>query len=629
MSPIAPAPGGAARARIFSKTQFVFLLVLLALLILCAVFSWTTRDAMAHLPFLNGHGGTRGSAEAQGKPTLVDLSPWQTAQALTPLAVTAEETEYAREAERLADHEVDQAFAVALRQAGLQAQHRALAGEALALSQKVTQLQQLIKEDQAQVQTLTAKSSSTAGPAKDGSPPAPGDDDLEVAKAQLALDTDELADTQQDLERASGDDSARIQEELAAHEAAMRKYDSQSKSDGEVAVLAVARFGTLAGRLAAWTNQRSRYQLIQQALQGAQSAVATLTAEHNVLEAQAGASASAAASGAEDRAARLASIKDRSAERQILSIYDDRIQTEQQLATIYGKWSDQLLLQHRILLHLILQSLALIVVILIGMVLCDALVRRMMARPALDRRQMHTLRSILELCIQAVGALLILLVVFGSPKQITTVLGLATAGLTIALQDFILAFFGWFALMGRNGVHIGDWVEINGVGGEVTEIGLIYTTLLETGNLEDKGHPTGRRITFINSFAIRGQYFNFSTAGQWMWDEITVSIPDSENVHEIVGRIHKTVLEETEENARVAELEWKHGTRGDGLGKFSATPVVNLRPSASGIEIEVRYVTRASERFEVRNRLNQRMIDVLHGDASQKQAEQAQEVGRA
>jgi small-conductance mechanosensitive channel len=206
---------------------------------------------------------------------------------------------------------------------------------------------------------------------------------------------------------------------------------------------------------------------------------------------------------------------------------------------------------------------------------------------------------------------------------------LATAGLTIALQDFILAFFGWFALMGRNGVHIGDWVEINGVGGEVTEIGLIYTTLLETGNLEDKGHPTGRRITFINSFAIRGQYFNFSTAGQWMWDEITVSIPASENVHVIVERIHKAVLEETEENARVAEQEWKHGTRGDGLGKFSATPVVSLRPSASGIEIEVRYVTRASERFEVRNRLNQRMIDVLHGDASQKQTEQTQEVGRA
>jgi len=62
--------------------------------------------------------------------------------------------------------------------------------------------------------------------------------------------------------------------------------------------------------------------------------------------------------------------------------------------------------------------------------------------------------------------------------------------------------------MGKNGIRVGDLVEINSVSGEVTEVGLINTTLLETGNLADKGLPTGRRISFINSFAIRGQYFN-------------------------------------------------------------------------------------------------------------------------
>ena len=72
--------------------------------------------------------------------------------ALAPLAVTAEEKEFARDAERLADHDVDQAFASALRQATLQAQHITLTGDALALSQKIAQLQQLIKQDQAQVE---------------------------------------------------------------------------------------------------------------------------------------------------------------------------------------------------------------------------------------------------------------------------------------------------------------------------------------------------------------------------------------------------------------------------------------------------------------------------------------------
>ena len=128
------------------------LLVLLALLLLCLVFSWTTRDAMANLSFLK-EPGRRPTA----KKTLVDLAPWQTAQALAPLAVTAEETEYAHDAERLADHEVDQAFASALRQASLQAQHRALTGEALALSQKVAQLEQLVKQDQALVESANSQ----------------------------------------------------------------------------------------------------------------------------------------------------------------------------------------------------------------------------------------------------------------------------------------------------------------------------------------------------------------------------------------------------------------------------------------------------------------------------------------
>ena len=86
---------------------------------------------------------------AAGKKTIVDLSPWQTAQMLAALAVTAEETEFAREAEHLADHEVDQAFAAALRQATIQAQHRNLTGDALALSKRVDQLQQLVNQDQA------------------------------------------------------------------------------------------------------------------------------------------------------------------------------------------------------------------------------------------------------------------------------------------------------------------------------------------------------------------------------------------------------------------------------------------------------------------------------------------------
>jgi small-conductance mechanosensitive channel len=347
---------------------------------------------------------------------------------------------------------------------------------------------------------------------------------------------------------------------------------------------------------------------LQQALSQTRTEISNLTAQHNVTETKVNGMENIHT---DDLDEKLQGIKDRTALRQILSIADDRIQTEQQLATVYSKWSAQVLLQRRLIQHLILQSLALIAFIGIWMVVADGLVRRVMARPSLDSRRSQTLCSIMEMSIQAVGVVLILIVIFGPPKETPTILGLTTAALTIALQDFIIAFLGWFVLIGKNGIHVGDWVEINEVGGEVTDVRLFSTTLLETGTLADKGLPTGRRITFMNSFAIRGKYFNFSTTGQWMWDEISISLPASENVHELLERIQKAVVAETEKNASQAEVEWKRGAHGSSLSRFSATAVENLRPSAGGIDVLVRYVTRASERFEMRNRLYQKLLQVL------------------
>ncbi|HLY41184.1 MAG TPA: mechanosensitive ion channel domain-containing protein [Terracidiphilus sp.] len=614
--PIASIPGGASAERIFGKTRLISLLALLGILISALVYSFMTRDVTANLSFLRNR---------NSKKTLVDLTPWQTAQALAPLAVTVEENEYARDAERLADHEVDQAFAAALRQSSLDDQHRVLTGDALTLAKKVSQFQQLAKQDQAVVDSLTAKTAPAHAGKKDNADSASDDGDLDVAKAQLNLDLNELSDAQRDLARASGDQSDQIQQELTAHEAAMKQYDAAlANGDGQVAVVSARKHGTLSARVAAWLSQNDRHESIVQAQQRAQADVRSLTAQHDALEAKEDASPQASAG---DHDARLANLKDRSAERQILSIYDDRIQTEQQLATVYGKWANQVQVQHRILLHLILQSVELILFILICMVIGDVVVRRFMANPVLDGRQMRTLRSVLELGIQVVGLVLILLVVFGTPQETPTILGLGTAALTIALQDFIIAFLGWFVLVGRNGIHVGDWVEINGVGGEVIEVHLFSTTLLETGTLADKGHPTGRRISFLNGFAIRGQYFNFTTSGQWMWDEIEVSLPDTQDVHIMVERIHEAVLRETEANARIAEQEWKRGSRGIDLSRFSAAPVENLRPSGSGIQVQVRYVTRASERFDTRNRLYQTLVDLLREPVASARIEEPQAVG--
>ena len=588
---------------VLGRTRLLLIACLLAMLVLFLALAWATRDALAELPFLRKQQADASRRDPNGN-THVDLRPWQTAHALAGLATTAEEKEFARQAERFADHEVDQAFASALRYANLQ--RGSLTGEALALSQRAEQLQQVVDEDQALVKSLTDRAAnSKAAAATEASA-----DDLEVAKAQLALDSDLLADAQQDLARAGGDEPARVQAELAAREIEMKDYDAKASQNSPVAVIAVKRHGTLAGRVNAWFDQRTRYQLVQQALRQAQADIVTLTAQHADLTSQLKAAASSAS--ALDQAARLAGLKRRSALSQILGICNDRIQSQQQLAGVYRKWSAQILLQHRIIQHLLLQSSAWIAFILICVILLDALARHLIDRAKLDRGRVKTLHIVFKLAIQLLGALIVLFVVFGTPSEMPTILGLTTAGLTLVLQDFIIAFFGWFVLMGKHGIRVGDWVEINGVAGEVAEIGIFRTGMLETGNWTDQGHPTGRRVSFINSFAIRGQYFNFSTTGQWMWDEIRFSIPAAQENYAMIELIHAAVLKETEKDARLAEAEWKRSSRHAGLSQFAADPAVEMRPGPSGINIVVRYVTRAAERFEVRNRLYERVIGLLN-----------------
>lgn len=577
-----------------------------AALVVLLVASYLTRSAMENLPFLRGR---------RGADTLVDQRPWQTAQALAALAVSAEEKRLARNAERLADHEVDQAFAQALRMAALQPP--VLKGDALALSQKVAALKDTVKEDQATVDRVTAATAKLPkGP--DGTVQS---DELDVAKAQLTLDNDELNDATDDLARVSGDKRGEIQQELTAREASMKKFDEQMDSGAPTAVASAKQHGTLYARLKSWFDQRSRMDLISQAKAEADADVVALTAQHAEIEKKASAAEAGMGSASTDAGTpanadairgRVAQMGKMHAIAQIHSILDDRLQTQQQLSGVYDQWLAQVELQHSIVTHLLFQSFAAIAFLLLCAALVGALVKMMLDRSKMEQRSLHTLRTIAHLAIQFATLLLVLLVIFGPPSQTPTILGLATAGLTVVFQDFILAFFGWFVLMGKNGIRLGDWVEINGVAGEVIEIGVFRTSLLETGNWSDKGHPTGRRVTFLNKYAISGQFLNFSTTGQWMWDEISLNVPAGEDTFKMIDEIHEVVLKETKSGGQEAEREWQRATKQANLSLFSSTPSVEMRPAGSGIDILVRYVTRAGDRFEMRNRLYQSVINVLH-----------------
>ena len=280
---------------------------------------------------------------------------------------------------------------------------------------------------------------------------------------------------------------------------------------------------------------------------------------------------------------------------------------------MYANWNLLAQTRSRTALNGMIRDVLWILVILLLIYLAGVLMDRMFTDLTPDQKRLITLRSVIRFAVQVLGVLVIIFVLFGIPNQTPTIIGLAGAGLTVALKDFIVGFVGWFVLMGKNGLRVGDWVEINGVVGEVVEIGLLRTVLLETGNWADSGHPTGRKVAFVNSFAIEGHFFNFSTSGQWLWDEVQLMIPPGRDPHTVIEAIQKLVSKETEADAHLAELEWQRATTHYRVKSFTAEPAINVRPTSSGIEVHVRYITRAHERYAVRTRLYEKMVEVLHG----------------
>jgi hypothetical protein len=116
----------------------------------------------------------------------------------------------------------------------------------------------------------------------------------------------------------------------------------------------------------------------------------------------------------------------------------------------------------------------------------------------------------------------------------------------------------------------------------------------------------------MNSYAIEDHYFNFSTAGQWLWEEMHIALPSGKDPYALRDAIRTAVEEVTHEDSDLATREWRRLSQLHGsLSTISAEPTVELRP-AGGLELVIRYITRVQDRFEMRSRLNQRLLAILH-----------------
>jgi small-conductance mechanosensitive channel len=584
----------------------------ITLIVLLTVIAYglfrTSRSTITSQPAPASDNAARGPA--------IDQTPLQSAQRFAHMLTSADELPLAQEALRLGDREMDLAFAAGVRQA--QDQPATLTTEAKESETRLQYSENSLDRDNARVAQLTAAVAKATGAEADKL-----NNELQQAKAQVELDQDDVDNAKQELVLAGGDTQGRIEELMREHEAASRIADSTT-----VNAATTPEVDGLVHQYVQWSALRDKALQLRQAKHDAESAAVAFTTRRDALASNlktqkqdsAGTlgkgptpplGASSTASGRGNSAELVSAARRRSTVVKELTNLNERVEDQKRLAETYGRWIDVVAARQRSVVHSGLSGAAVIVAILLIGIFFNTWLKSLLSRIGLDQRQADTLHAVVRTGVQIVALGLILLVIFGPPGQLGTFLGLAGAGLTVALKDFIVSFIGWFVLMGRNGIRLGDWVEINGVTGEVVELGMFHTVLLETGNWTDSGHPTGRRVTFTNSFAIEGHYFNFSTSGQWLWDELKLVLASGQNPYPIVDAIQKTVLEATAESAGQAEKEWQHAAYSRDMSTLSAAPAVNVKPVIGGVEIAVRYITRASERYQMRSKLYEAAMNLI------------------
>ncbi|MEP6620874.1 MAG: mechanosensitive ion channel domain-containing protein [bacterium] len=558
-------------------------------------------------------------AAADSSPT-VDQGALASVQLLIRMPTTAEELPLAQDALRLADQDMDLAFADAVREVA--AHPQPVTAEAKLVS---TRLQRVLKEliaDQAQVAQLTAEATKANGLNTTVN------DQLDLAKARLELDQDDADDAKEDLIHAGGDPQGRLQAMVQDHEAASKSSDSI-----HVTVTATLEENGLVRHAQAYWQLQDKRQQLRLARAAAETASVVFSKRHHALDADAareGKTARAASpavvtaplqnavsaeSSHEASAALLLVTQRKALEQKARASLEQRGDNQRKLVTVFRKWSRAVRAQQRSVMNHALRELVLILAIAIVGLFSDKWVGHVLGRLNMERRSRQRLHAVFRVSMQVVGVILILIVIFGVPSNLGTIIGLAGAGLTVALKDFIVGFVGWLVLMGKNGIRIGDLVEINGVTGEVAELGMFNTVLLETGNWTDAGHPTGRRVTFTNSYAIEGHYFNFSTSGQWLWDEVRIVVPNGRDPSPVIEALQAHVETATADSSRLAQEEWKGASRSPVLSALTAAPAITIKPIMGGLEVTLRYITHAAERYQLRSKLYGTAVGVLSGPA--------------
>lgn len=191
---------------------------------------------------------------------------------------------------------------------------------------------------------------------------------------------------------------------------------------------------------------------------------------------------------------------------------------------------------------------------------------------------------------------------------ITVALGVAGAGIAFALQEVIASFAGWLAIFLGGFYKAGDRVQLGGIKGDVMDIGILRTTLMEIGQWVDGDLYNGRIVLIANSFVFKEPVFNYSGDFPFLWDEIKIPIQygsDYERTRQILLRIGREVAGDLTAPSRE---KWE-ALRGEfRLEEAQTDPMVSMSANDNWVEFVLRYVVGHRKRRATKTELFSRIL---------------------
>ncbi len=186
---------------------------------------------------------------------------------------------------------------------------------------------------------------------------------------------------------------------------------------------------------------------------------------------------------------------------------------------------------------------------------------------------------------------------------LTVALGVAGAGIAFALQEVIASVAGWLAISFSKFYKVGDRVQLGGNVGDVVDIGILRTTLMECRQWVDGDQYTGRIVRIANSFVFKDSVFNYSSDFSFVWDEIKIPVRYGGNIKKVREILHDAAKEITSQYIPLAKEDWEQMKAKYRIEDASIDPLVFMIANDNWLEFSLRYVVDFRSRRAVKDKL--------------------------